>query len=199
MLSRCLTAVFTTPWIAFNEDGEMAGYLVYSSSNGCINEIFAENDEILIQMLRAWLAQEEGRYVHVKLAPWQKSAVYRLGMIAEDISVEDSGNFQIFHWEKVVESLMKVKSQIESVAEGSLRIGIKDYGTLEITVKNKEISCVKIDQKADIELDTFMAGRVVFGHVPVKYITNMVLPENKMTLIENWFPLPLCWLIQNHV
>lgn len=192
-----LTAAFATPWAAFNESGEMVGYLVVDHAQERFTEIFAENDEILMNMVRTWLYQQQTEYVKILLAPWQEKAARKLGMIADDFCLKDSENFRIFHWEKVVGCFLEVKMQMAPLIPGNLRIGIEDYGTLDITVEDGKVTCRKTDLEADVNLDAFTASRVMFGHCPIQYVTDIA--SRKKMLMDTWFPLPLCWMIQNHV
>ena len=192
-----LTTVRATPWAALNADGNMVGYLVLSHDQTCINEIFAENDEILEQMIRIWVAQQKQESVKVKLAPWQEEAARRMGVLAEEFRMTESGNYQIFNWEKVVGSLIEAKHQRESLPDGKLRLGISDYGTLEICVEKGKVSCKKTEEEAEAVLDSFAAMRMLFGHCPVQFVAD--IPVHVKQMANAWFPLPLCWMIQDHV
>lgn len=194
-----LTAVFTTPWVALDAAGNVVGYMVVNHEKNTINEIFAEDEDILIQMLRVWMKQEQRETLNVKLAPWQKSAIQKVSLIAETFYWNHSGNFQIFNWEKVVGSFLEMKNEKSTLLDGTLCLEVKEYGTLHIEVNKGEVRCRKTEEKADQVLDEFTACRVLFGHCPMHYVTDVQLNTEKRILLENWFPLPLCWLIQNHV
>ena len=191
------TAVCTVPWAAVNENGEMVGYLVASKQKDCVTELFAENDDTLIAMIHAWMVQQDVEETKILLAPWQDSAARRLGKIAEEFRMLDSGNFRIFNWEKVVGSLMQVKNQLEPMEPGCLKLGIEGYGTLQMTVENGKVSCCKTQEEADAWLDHHTACRVLFGNCPAHLVTE--LPANVSAILKAWCPLPLCWLVQNHV
>lgn len=192
-----LTAVNTTPWAALDADGNMVGYLVLSRDKKCITEMFAENDEILEQMVRLWVSQQEQESVKVKLAPWQEEIARRMGRLAEEFRLTESGNYQIFNWDKVIGCLMEVKNQRETLPDGQMRLGIEDYGTVLIQVEQGAVTCRKTEQTPEAELDTFAAMRVIFGHCPVQFTAE--LPVHTKQLANAWFPLPLCWMVQDHV
>lgn len=191
------TAVCTVPWAAVNKKGEMVGYLVSSKEQDCITEVFAENDELLISMICDWMVQQDVEEVKILLAPWQDGAARRFGKIAEEFRMLDSGNFRIFNWEKVIGSLMQVKNQMNPMVQGCLKLGITGYGTLQMTVENGKASCCRTQDAADVELDHHTASRVLFGNCPAYLAAK--LPVNAGALLEAWCPLPLCWLVQNHV
>lgn len=192
-----LTAVTTMPWAALNEAGEMVGYMVVSKDQTCITEIFADTDEILVQMVQSWLLWKKTEEMKVLLAPWQQETAREIGRFAEEYRVTDSGNFRIFNWDKVVGSLMQLKQQMEPLMAGSMKLGIEGYGTLLITVEAGKVSCSKTEMEAQVVLDPKTASRVLFGHIPSWFVTE--LPAEVKELADCWFPLPLCWLIQNHV
>lgn len=194
-----LVSVYTTPWVALDEADEVVGYFVVDREQGCFTEIFAENDEILLNMIRTWLYQREAEYVKVMLAPWQEKAAREIGKLAESFGMRSSGSFRIFNWEKVVGSFLKVKSEREALVSGNIKVGIKEYGTLEISVENGTVTCTKTDADADVVFDEFTACRVIFGYCPMQYIADVEIAAEKKALMNAWFPLPLCWMIQNHV
>lgn len=190
-------AVCTTPLAAVNDEGKMLGYMVLTQDKCCITEIFAEDEDILTDMIRCCMQQEKEEEIKVLLAPWQEKAARRLGRIAEEFCMRDCGNFRIFNWEKVVGSLFAVKNQMEKLMDGSLLLGIRGYGTLELKVENGVTSCTKTDKTAEVELDPHTASRVLFGQCPVCFVED--IPAKANMLLNAWCPLPLCWLIQNHV
>lgn len=192
-----LTVVYTTPWAVLDEEGNMVGYLVLKQDKTCITELFAENDEILEQMVRLWVSKQEQESVKVKLAPWQDEIARRLGCLAEEFRVTDSGNYQIFNWDKVVACLLTAKNQQECLPDGKLLLGIEEYGTLEICVKNGEVDCKKTEEAAEVVLGSFAAMRTVFGKFPVHFVAD--IPVHAKQIMNAWFPLPLCWMVQDHV
>ncbi len=192
-----LVAMNTKPWVALYPNGEVAGYLVTNQKQDRVTEIFAENDSVFSAMIYRWFAQREIIESTVLLAPWQESYARFLSGIAEEYHLVDNGNWRIYNWEKVIGSLLTLKNAQHSLYEGSLSIGIKDYGTLYIRVANGTVECRKTNLHPDIEWDPLTATRVLLGHFPAAFSTE--IPESLKALIESWFPLPLCWLVQNYV
>lgn len=187
----------TMPWIALQSDGKAVGYLVTNEKKDRITEIFADDNAVFSEMIRSWFLQQSIDQSSFFLAPWQNDYARFLGKIAEEFCFTDNGNWRIYNWEKVVKSLLNVKNESCNLLNGSLLIGIKDYGTLKITVQNKEVECKKSDDLPDVEWDTFIATRMIFGHIPAAYVEE--IPDEIERLLKSWFPLPLCWLIQNYV
>ena len=92
---------------------------------------------------------------------------------------------------------MAIKNASHPLSDGSLAIAIKEYGTIDICVLEGKIECVKTDRPAQVEWEPSVATRVIFGHLPSTWVTD--IPEMARPFINEWFPLPLCWLPQNYV
>ena len=86
-------------------------------------------------------------------------------------------------------------SELQYYTDGG-NVSVSD-GTLKITVQNKEVECKKSDDLPDVEWDIFIATRMIFGHISAAYVEE--IPDEIERLLKSWFPLPLCWLIQNYV
>ena len=66
-----------------------------------------------------------------------------------------------------------------------------------ISVSGETVVCEKTSAKADFALDPYTAMRMFFGHMLPVFIQQV--PAPLQALIQSWFPLPLCLLIQNYV
>ena len=187
----------TKPWAALQRDGKVVGYLAASEKQDRITEIFADDDACFSEMILSWFLQQNIAQTSLFLAPWQASFARLLGTFAEECHLNDNGNWRIFNWEKVVRSLLMIKSRDHRLLNGSLLLGIKDYGTFMIRVYGEEVSCKRAAGSPDIEWDSFTASRILFGHMPISLVEE--IPQTIRQLAESWFPLPLCWLIQNYV
>lgn len=192
-----LLSMNTQPWAALYPSGELAGYLVADKKRRRITEIFAESDSVFADMLFQWLSQQNTAETGIFLAPWQENYARCLGGFAEEYTLTDNGNWRIFNWEKVLQALLKIKNTQHPLRDGSLVIGIDGYGAIYISVKPGTIECGKTTAKPDLELDTFYAMRILLGHFPAVFVKKM--PQGVRELAEDWFPLPLSWLIQNYV
>ncbi len=79
---------------------------------------------------------------------------------------------------------------------GKIR-GIVGLFPAQLRVDGEEVSCKRAAGSPDIEWDSFTASRILFGHMPISLVEE--IPQTIRQLAESWFPLPLCWLIQNYV
>lgn len=192
-----LLSMYTKPWVALYPDGKMAGYLVASPENDRITELFAEDETAFTAMVEQWVTTHGAEEVQLFLAPWQKDFARLAGAIAEDCSLLNNGNWQVFDWERVTGALLAVKQAQNGLMDGSLTVEISGYGRLHISVSGETVMCEKTSAKADFVLDPYTAMRMFFGHMPPVFIQQV--PAPLQALIQSWFPLPLCLLIQNYV
>ncbi len=192
-----LLSVYTKPWAALYPNGEVAGYLVTTQKQDRITEIFADNDLVFTSMIYRWFAEREITDTTVLLTVWQESFAHILSGIAEDFQMTNNGNWRIYNWEHVIGTLLKLKGTRYSLADGTARIGITGYGTLQICVSNGVVECHRADVTPDVEWDSLTATRALLGHISTEYVAE--IPAVIQNQILSWFPLPLSWLVQNYV
>jgi predicted N-acetyltransferase YhbS len=185
------------PWVAINPAGEMVGYLTFNPMRNHIAELFAADEAVLASMVHTWFAQFDVQDAIVSLPSWQQDDARCLGRIAESVKMTDSGSWQMFNWPKVVGALLRVKCEQHQLLGGTLRIAIKDYGTLLISVSGDQTACDRTEERPDVEWDAFTATRMLFGNVPPASVASF--PPAIEPLLTSWFPLPLSWPFQNYV
>jgi predicted acetyltransferase len=192
-----LISMSMQPWAAVYPDGSMAGYLVANPEKNRITEIFAENDRAFAAMVRSWVERHNIQEASISLPPWEQGSARYLGGMAEDVRILNDGNWRILNWQKVMEALLLVKSRQQRLQDGALTVEIKGDDKLGIQVHKGTATCRISTDRADVEWDPCTATRVLFGHVPPSCVT--AIPEPAELLIASWFPLPLSWLLANHV
>jgi hypothetical protein len=188
---------YAQPWAALGPDGGMVGYLVSNPERNRIAELFAESETVLTGMARAWFAQQNVQETTIVLPSWAQDSARYLSRMSEDVRATNSGNWRIFNWHKVVGALLAVKNAQNRLADGTLCIGIREYGNLKISVCGEKATCESTPERADMECDPLTAMRVLFGNIPSAYET--AIPRYIEPLTTSWFPLPLSWLPQNYV
>jgi len=158
-----LLSMNAEPWVALSPAGGMVGYLVHDPNQSRITEIFAESDAAFAGMIRCWVAQQNTAESSVILSLWQGNHTRYLGGLAEESRLTDNGNWRIFNWEKVINALLVIKQTDRFLRDGSLSIGIKEYGTIHICIRNGQIECAKTALPPDFEWEPSIAARVLFG------------------------------------
>jgi predicted acetyltransferase len=184
------------PWLAFSDNGNMVGYLVATPDREGISELHAVDMPAYNGIVFSWLRLHNQSKVNISLPSWALEEALALGAVADGMQVGDAGNWLVLDWQKIISSLLAVRSRVTKLQTGSMSIAIKGYGALRISVQGSDVICERTD-KADIELDAMTAMRVAFGPVHASYVTE--LPEEIQILAASWFPLPLSWQLQDHV
>ena len=192
-----LSTGFMQPWAVLDQTGKMIGYLAANGENKKIVELFVEESASLTCILRSWLVQQNVQEVTIIQPIWAKHVSQCLGNLAEDMQITGSGNWQMFHWDKVISALLSVKGKQQQLMDGSLCIGIMGYGNLHLEVCGNSVNCELTTAQADVQWDALIATRMMFGHVPPSIITS--IPKPIQPVLASWFPLPLSWLPQNYV
>ncbi len=176
------------PWVALDARGSMVGYLVASSDGAHIWELAAASDERCVGMLRAWVAQRGSTTLAV--SPLEIARVRLLASWCETVTVQPSGNWQIFDWPAVVGTLLRARAGLGPLVPGELRLGLGGLGTLCLCAHGDRTECGWTDAAPHLECDPFTAMRLLFGPLPPA--ATLPLPPAAAAL-EQWCPLPLYW------
>ena len=139
-----------------------------------------------MEMLVAWTDRIEDD-IHVTVQPDDVALSRALGNIAENVSVNGSGNWQVFDWETTLTALLTVQHRGRGLIEGSVVIGI-DEATFEMTVDGQHVRCERVEIAPSISMSWKEAHRVLFGPAPAS--TVLEIPD-AAKLLEAWTPLPL--------
>jgi predicted acetyltransferase len=185
------------PWVALDAGGNMVGYCVANPEQNKIAEIFAESGAALAAMIRSWFMQHNVQEISVIASQWCSDNERYLGGIAEDVRVTSNGNWRIFNWQKVIQTLLRVKNSQQHLADGAFCLGISQYGNIKIYVHRGIIGCERTSEQSDVEWDNTTATRILFGHIPPPIVTDV--SEAVESLASSWFPLPLNWQPMNFV
>ena len=149
------------------------------------------------ELLRGWFAEQGGDRLEILLAPWQTEEARALSAFAESAWVTDCANWRIFRWDRVTESLLKLRAADVRLPEGGFTLEIAGWGGLRLEVSDSGTTCERTNAAPDVRLSTHTAAQLLFGPMPFFLLTQ--LPERIQPLAASWFPLPLCWLRQNYV
>ncbi len=181
---------------ALDGSGRMVGYLAANEKSDYVAELGAEGDDIVLEMLQAWVAHHSEQSATIDIAPIACNLIHRLGRICESTSVKSSGNWQVIDWAAVTDALMKMRRLSGPMADGAVVVGIKDYGAIRLQADRDEAGCAAADEDPDVSCDAPTAMRLLFGPLPPSLV--MPLPEVAAPL-ESWYPLPLTWKRQDGV
>jgi hypothetical protein len=185
------------PWAIIDEKGTMVGYLVADKTGKRINEIFTEDAELFDDAVCAWVKQHPEDYVTIYIPFWSVEILEKISSFAEGTGMGEAYHWQIFKWTEVIEALLTLKSSYTLLADGEIKLGIKDYGTVKISVGNGKASCSLVNDEPDFMLDKYIATRFILGPMPA-FVSYMV-PRKLHPILASWFPLPMCWFPQDNV
>lgn len=196
-----LESWYAKVWIAHDPSGQAIGYLVTQDNGAKITELICENPEQVLPVVSSWVEQQDVPSVELTLAPWQVNAIADLGRMAERYQVRPAYQFSIQNWPTVLSSLLKVRSEIESIPDGTVHLGIEDHGQVvvyELSHNKGQTSCVRSARNtADIMMDRLTATRLTTGPLPPSLVVPQRLPQSPALrqLLSAWFPLPLSWSV----
>lgn len=184
------------PLVARDAQSRVTGYLVARGDDGIVDEWVSDREETALDMARQWIetTQKITRFNYPTIPP---PLHHKLGGIAERITVEASGNWQIFNWPATVNALLRLRHATTPLAEGAIRVRIDNVGvTLALRVEGTRASCRVTNDPPDWSSDANCVLRVLFGPTPPSSVAD--LPKAADTL-ASWCPLPLALPNSDHV
>ncbi|RSK26648.1 GNAT family N-acetyltransferase [Bacillus sp. HMF5848] len=175
------------PYI-FYDKNEVCGYLVADKNMTHIYEFNVKEDyegDIIYSFMNQYQLEE----VSIHINPFNSQVTKLLTTIAEDVQIENTANWQLFQWEKVLQALLTAKLSKHRLLEGEIVLHIHNYNTIKIIVKNQTASCHQTDEKPNISLDSATAMKVLFG--PTSPDSIIEIPCHITHCLQSWCPLPL--------
>ena len=194
---KTLSAYKHKIWGATNAEGQLVGYMCVTPDNAYIYEHRAVNADTEYQMLLEWLLWGGAKELNIHIAPWECELQRRLGRICEKWSLYNTSMFHVFNWSKVLNSLLKIKSNYTNIPDGRFVLKIEGYGTVEFFGD----SCVDTDKKPQMTLNQLEATRFLLGNMPLTSVCHLPdeLDINTKAYIQSLLPLPLWWCNQDRV
>lgn len=170
---------------------EFSGYLAMGP-NGWIPELLLADKRFYPAVMKALFAFTEKEQFNIIAAPYDLNKINYFQNIAEAYKITTSKNFRIFNWKQVLLTFLDLKSHIEYLASGALRIGIGD-SVYEIKVKSNIPTVHKSSKEADIVLTELAAISCLFSQMGRYGLIDSfaALTPEKQNCIISWFPLPL--------
>lgn len=176
------------PVRAILKNGEFIGYFVSD-----LKELTLVNMDDFNDVIRNYV-QKYGK-VNMSIPAWDNAAIEAAMKLCEYSEIGTCDMFNIFNYKKVVGALLKFKTTVEEIADGTLTLFIHGYAgdcKIKLTVENNTASVEDWDGECDFELEHKEAMQLIFGlHSPY---TRKLSPA-----IRSWFPLPLYVESADHV
>ena len=189
-----LTTKHSTPYIAMR-GGRPIGYLsAYNSNqfvgrslNGVhISEICADRGVMISDIVCAWQRRVNAN-IDFALPPYMSEEVMLFCAAAQSVDISSPSHFRVRDFLGLSDALMKLKASYARLAKGECVVGIKDYGSLKLFVREDGAGAEMTEDAADITVGRSVATRLLFGQTPVDAVVDA--PD----LLKLWLPLPLAW------
>ncbi len=183
------------PHVALDAGGCMVGYLVANAKGDAVTELVGENDEVAVEMARAWAARGD-QGINLDLNPAAPGLIRRLGQYCEGMNTHASGNWQFFAWEEVLGALLQLRRGMGPLPAGRVVVGIEGYGPLALEVDGEHTAVKRTEEEPAVKGNAPLMLRLLCGPLPPSQV--MALPASA-ALLEAWCPLPLYWARQDGV
>ena len=183
------------PYLALDEGGGPAGYLCVSPDSKSVAEAGAAKGCDLMDILRAFLLERDLPALAFTLPPWDTSSVCAAFGVCENWSIRPASMFKIIHWDLVAGALLDLNASMRPLPDGTARIGITGFGTLELTVRAGRAHASRSSAPAELTLDPRAATQLLFGPLPPAALAQL----SASPLLSAWLPLPLSWNGQDRV
>lgn len=190
-----LRAWQNVPCLALDESGAPIGYLSASPDSKNVAEAGAAQGVDLMDILRSFLLERDLPALSFMLPPWDAASVRAAFEVCESWFIRPASMFKIIHWDLVAGALLDLNASMRPLPDGTARIGITGYGTLELTVRAGRAHASRSSAPADLTLDSRAATQLLFGPLPPAALAQL----SASPLLSAWLPLPLSWNGQDRV
>ena len=194
---KTLSAYKHKIWGALDVEGKLVGYMCVTPDNAYIYEHRATDADAEYQMLCEWLLHSGVKELNIHVAPWECKLNRKLMAVCEKWSVYNTSMFHVFNWSKVLNALLKIKSNYTSIPDGNFVLKIEGYGTVEFSGDR----CVDTDKEPQMTLSQLDATRFLLGSIPFESACELpeALDTQTRVYIQSILPLPLWWCNQDRV
>lgn len=165
-------------------NGANAGYLIASNDHSEVHELVMEDPALVPAVLKAWMASNDVRYLHVGAAPHNKTLNRTLAAFAEGYTLGQDSYVLCLNYQNVIRSWMALKNRVTPLSNGTFCLGI-DSENIRITVADGAVNVEQADVSPNIRLTAAEADQLLFG------FNRFYAPEVNVSIPADWFPLPL--------
>lgn len=158
----------------------VVGWIICNEKGTVISEIVTQPPAQMDAVLKAWLNHRAIDEITLRLPESQWAHVTHLRTWAEETWLSHSVNTRIFHYAKVVKTLLKLKTSYQVLQDGRLSLSCEGEA-FTITVKDNQVT-VEAGAEDPIVLDELSANRLLTAPFPY---------DGKPQAPLGWFPLPI--------
>lgn len=184
------------PSLARDVTGRIVGYVVRHNEHPRINEFVAQDPAAAAGMIHR-LFQDRCEPMSVNLYPAPGPILRRLNTFTEITHLHPGGNWQVFNWPCVLDTLIKSTHAAGPLPDGQVLLAIEgEPQPFQLRVDGDQASCQVTDQTPDLSLNPLKALQTLFG--PGSPSMVIELPKHA-SILNAWCPLSLGISEQDHV
>lgn len=184
-----------TPYVAMDLQDRPVGYAILGRDRRLVPELAAVTGTAAGQILRTLMEIAGTNSLSVETDILDVRLIRILEQLCESVHPRESGNWRVFDWPDVIETLLQARLGAAAMCEGTVVIGLDDRDiALSISVDCNGPRCEITDAKPDIHDTETQMIRLLFG--PCKPSMRMPLPASA-AILDSWCPLPLALPIQD--
>ncbi len=180
-----LTSWFAVPLVAYDKDGNFAGYAIANKKDS-ISEVRTVRESDLTDMIICIYDMMGQPAISITLPPFRAEAVETLLGFCEGYQGGINELYSVLNYQKVCSAFMKLKTTYEPLPDGELVLDIEGRAGREkllFAVKNGVPSVTPTERDADFALTHLEAMSVIFGGIAPR--------RNLPAFARVWFPLPI--------
>ncbi len=177
------------PMVGVDVDDQVAAYGCMRAGKSEIDDLTARDADAALGFVRAAIEVEKHDQF-LFLDPVVEPALQPLIDMAEVVSLEESGNWQIFDWPAVTEALLRLSMRRRPLLDGRVVLEAQGHAGVrfEISVERGNPACHKTNATPHLSADACLLTRALFG--PLSPSQVLAVPP-RAAILEQWCPLPL--------
>ena len=174
----------------FREGGKPLGYL---SANGPqVQEIdTGDSQKAFWKVLCKYISCGNEWETKIEVGPDRTEQIAWLRWVAEYFTLSSGENVKVFCFERVIEAFLRLKGSQYTLPDGELRINIRDYGVVEIAVRDGVATARKLAEGSGAHLELARAEAQMLLTEPISLYDGVL--EQLPREVREWFPLPFAF------
>ena len=167
------------------KDEEPVGYVSSTADGQTIGEIIANEPEMILPAIKAWMDFKGAKNLHISAAVYDKTLGELLAPICEAFSLNPNIMIRVLKPETVLPAYMKLKNTVQPLSRGRAVLGWEGVGNFCFEVGEEGITVQKTEEEAPDALSQTDFHQLIFG------FNRFAAPKTAAEIPENWFPLPV--------
>ena len=167
------------------KDDIFQGYIIASHDKKQVRELILKDENMCGAVALEWILLFQTVESEIHLMPYQIQSMESISKVSEKFKLVTDLNFRVLNYAKVLQAYMRLKHHFSPLMNGKFILEIKDKGKYAIIVSKEGVRVEESLEPCDKFFDELEAMYFLFS--PVRYITQ----KNEISIIQNWFPIPL--------